>query len=168
MARLPMAETPECTENREGFYHPTDVSGDAAQCTVNLIIRDFDVKVLKKRGERLKKMAEAMVAEEPKLQVSVEIKEQYRNMYDILSKQPDITKKLKRAIEASGLEPEIKPIRGGTDGSRLTAMGMPTPNIFAGGVNFHGPQEWISTRSLALAACTILNLVQIYGEDSKE
>lgn len=161
--RLPMAESPECTEGREGFYHPTDASGDAAECKLNLIVRDFDVKILEERCERLKKMGEALMAEEPKLKVTVEIQEQYRNMYDTLSKQPQIVENLKKAIEKTGLNPTIDPIRGGTDGSRLTAMGMPTPNIFAGGVNFHGPQEWIADTSLAYSACCILNLVQIYA-----
>ncbi len=164
LARLPMAEAPECTEHREGFYHPTNASGDAAECKLSLIIRDFDVAVLKQRGERLKKMADALMAEEPKLKVTVEIEEQYRNMHDELGKRPQIASNLQRAIEMTGLVPHVKPIRGGTDGSRLTAMGMPTPNLFAGGVNFHGPQEWVSTRSLALSACAILNLVQIYAE----
>lgn len=166
LARLPMAETPECTENREGFYHPTDISGDAAKCKVNLIIRDFNLKVMKERGERLKKMGEAMMAEEPKLKVEVEIVEQYRNMYDELAKHPEVEKLLQKAIEMAGIEPKLEPIRGGTDGSRLTAMGMPTPNIFAGGVNFHGPQEWVADKSLALSACTILNLVQIFAEEN--
>lgn len=163
LARLPMAETPECTEGREGFYHPTDVSGDAAQCKANLIIRDFDVKVLKARGKRLREMGRALMAEEPKLTVKVEIKEQYRNMYDEISKHPRIVKNLLKAVELAGVTPEIHPIRGGTDGSRLTAMGMPTPNLFAGGVNFHGPREWVSTRAMALAACATLNLVQIFA-----
>ena len=103
------------------------------------------------------------MAEEPKLEVEVEIEEQYRNMHDGLAGRPEITENLKQAIEMAGLVPRLKPIRGGTDGSRLTAMGMPTPNLFAGGVNFHGPQEWVSTRSMALCVCTILNLVQIYA-----
>jgi tripeptide aminopeptidase len=165
LSRLPMAETPECTENREGFYHPTDVSGDAAECKVNLIVRDFKLEILEERCERLKKMGEALMAEEPKLKVTVEIVEQYRNMYDELSKHPEVEKHLRKAIEMAGIEPKMDPIRGGTDGSRLTAMGMPTPNIFAGGVNFHGPQEWIADKSLALSACTLLNLVQIYAEN---
>jgi len=164
LARLPMAESPECTEGREGFYHPTDVQGDAAACRLRLILRDFDAGVLKERGERLERMAAALSAEEPKLTVSVVIERQYRNLHDELARHPEIAENLKRAIQAAGLEPRNEPIRGGTDGSALTARGLPTPNIFAGGVNFHGPTEWISTRALALSACTLLNLVQIYAE----
>jgi tripeptide aminopeptidase len=162
--RLPMAETPECTEERQGFFHPTDVSGDAAACKLNLILRDFDEQVLQKRGERVRAIAQALRAEEPRLQVEVEITQQYRNMHDELSKRPEIAERMVAAARAAGLDPEISPIRGGTDGSQLTAMGLPTPNIFAGGVNFHGPTEWVSTRAIALSTCVLLNLVQIYAE----
>lgn len=162
--RLPMAESPECTDGRDGFYHPVHLSGDAAQCRLQLIIRDFDTTVVQERGLRLKAMGSALMAEEPRLDVQVEIVEQYRNMHDVLSGYPEIAERLERAVRAAGLEPDLRPVRGGTDGSRLTAVGMPTPNVFAGGVNLHGPQEWISTRVLALSACTILNLVQIYAE----
>jgi tripeptide aminopeptidase len=163
--RLPMAESPECTAGRQGFYHPVSVSGDAAACKLQLIIRDFDTEVVRERGRRLQAMCAALREEEPRLEVRVEITEQYRNMYDVLSEHPDTTSKLERAVWSAGIEPDVKPVRGGTDGSRLTAMGMPTPNIFAGGVNMHGPAEWISTRVLAQSACAILNLVQLYAED---
>ncbi len=162
--RLPMAESPECTEGREGFYHPTSLSGDAAACRLQLIIRDFDTRVVEERGRRLRAMCAALVAEEPRLGVHVEITEQYRNMFDVLSRHPEMEERLRRAVEAAGVEPVLRPVRGGTDGSRLTALGMPTPNLFSGGVNYHGPSEWISTRVLALSTCTILNLVQIYAE----
>lgn len=166
--RLPMAESPECTQGREGFYHPVSVSGDAAACKLHLIIRDFDTEVVKERGRRLEAMCAALAAEEPRLDVRVEIIEQYRNMADVLSKHPETTAKLERAVWSAGIEPDVRSVRGGTDGSRLTAMGMPTPNIFAGGVNLHGPSEWISTRVLAQSACTILNLVQIFGEKDEK
>jgi tripeptide aminopeptidase len=161
-----MAESPECTDGRDGFYHPVSVSGDAASCRLHLIIRDFDTRVMEERGKRLEAMCAALAAEEPRLDVSVEIVAQYRNMFDVLSAHPETTRRLERAVEAAGITPDLRPVRGGTDGSRLTAMGMPTPNIFAGGVNMHGPAEWISTRVLGQVVCTILNLVQIYGEGS--
>jgi tripeptide aminopeptidase len=85
-------------------------------------------------------------------------------MHDVLSGHPEIGRLLEEAVRSAGMEPNVKPIRGGTDGSRLTAMGMPTPNLFAGGVNFHGPAEWLSTRVLAQSTCAILNLVQLYAE----
>jgi len=164
LARLPMAESPECTEERQGFFMPTDLSGDASECSVSLILRDFQETLLAQRSERIREIARGLVAEEPRLAVEVEIKQQYRNMHDELSKRPEIAERMKRAVAAAGLEPTLEPIRGGTDGSQLTAMGLPTPNIFAGGVNFHGPTEWISTRSMGLATCVLLNLAQIYAE----
>jgi tripeptide aminopeptidase len=163
--RLPMVEAPECTDGREGFYHPVAASGDAASCTLQLIIRDFDTTVLEERGRRLERMCGGLMAEEPRLGVKVEIRKQYRNMYDVLGRHPEITARLEEAVRAAGIPPRLEPIRGGTDGSRLTELGMPTPNIFAGGVNFHGPSEWISTRVLAQSTCTILNLVQLFAEE---
>jgi tripeptide aminopeptidase len=163
--RLPMVEAPECADGREGFYHPVTASGDAASCTLQLIIRDFDTTVLEERGRRLERMCAGLMAEEPRLGVKVEIRKQYRNMYDVLGRHPEITARLEEAVRAAGIAPRLEPIRGGTDGSRLTELGMPTPNIFAGGVNFHGPSEWISTRVLAQSTCTILNLVQLFAEE---
>jgi len=159
-----MAESPECTEGREGFYHTDRVEGDAASCRLHLILRDFEVGALEERGRRLEAMCAALRAEEPRLGVKVEITPQYRNMHDVLGGRPEITERLVRAVEMAGVVPVLKPVRGGTDGSRLTAMGMPTPNLFDGGVNFHGPTEWISTRVLAQSACAILNLVQLHAE----
>jgi tripeptide aminopeptidase len=166
LSRLPLAESPECTHGREGFFHPTGVTGDAAKASVDLILRDFDTKVLEERGRRLRAMAEALRAEEPRLGVEVEITPQYRNMYEVLARHPDVAKRMERACELASIEPKLAPIRGGTDGSRLTAMGLPTPNLFAGGVNFHGPKEWISTRVLAQSSCVILNLIQLFAEES--
>jgi len=163
--RLPMGESPECTEAREGFYHPVSATGDAARCTLQLILRDFDTGVLEERGRRLERMCAGLMAEEPRLGVKVEIIQQYRNMGDVLSRHPEVAARLEEAVRAAGITPKVKSVRGGTDGSRLTALGMPTPNIFAGGVNFHGPSEWISTRVMAQSACVILNLVQLFAEE---
>jgi len=125
--RLPMGEAPECTDGREGFYHPVVASGDAAACTLQLILRDFDTKVLEERGRRLERMCAGLMAEEPSLGVKVEITKQYRNMYDVLSGYPEVATRLEEAVRAAGITPRMEPIRGGTDGSRLTEMGMPTP-----------------------------------------
>ncbi|MDE3216609.1 MAG: peptidase T [Gemmatimonadota bacterium] len=162
--RLPMGEAPECTDGREGFYHPYTTSGDAASCSVQLILRDFATTALEERGRRLERMCAGLMAEEPRLKVKVEISKQYRNMYDVLSRHPEVAARLDQAVRAAGLTPRLEAVRGGTDGSRFTEMGMPTPNVFAGGVNFHGPSEWISTRVLAQSACTVLNLVQLFVE----
>lgn len=164
LVALPAGESPERTDGREGFFHPVLLSGDAASCRLQLILRDFDTRALEERGRRLRTMCEDLRAEEPHLGVRVEITEQYRNMHDVLSAHPELAALLMDAVRAAGIEPVVKPIRGGTDGSRLTALGMPTPNLFAGGVSFHGPSEWISTRVLGQSSCAILNLVQLYAE----
>jgi tripeptide aminopeptidase len=164
LAALPADESPERTDGREGFFHPVLVSGDAASCHLQIILRDFDTAVLEERGRRLRALCEELREQEPRLRVEVEITEQYRNMYDVLSGHPEVATMLENAVRAAGIEPDMKPIRGGTDGSRLTALGMPTPNLFAGGVDFHGPAEWISTRVLAQSTCAILNFVQLYAE----
>lgn len=162
--RLPVERSPETTEKREGFIHPTDIAGDAAQVKVNMILRSFDDAGLVQHAEDVKQLANEVRELEPRLAVEVNIKEQYRNMRPRLDQHPEIMERMTAALQATGIQPFHEPIRGGTDGSRLTAMGLPTPNLFAGGVNFHGPSEWISTRAMALSVCTILNLIQIYGE----
>lgn len=162
LARLPLTEAPEGTSGREGFFHPLALNGDAARCAIDLILRDFDDEGLAARGERLRAMAAGLCAEEPRLTVDVAIDTQYRNMANALRERPEIGATLEKAIAAAGLAPRVVPIRGGTDGSQLTAMGLPTPNLFAGGLNFHGPQEWISTRAMGLVVCTLLNLVQLW------
>lgn len=162
--RLPKDESPERTDGRVGFYHPIKTQGNAAEATVELILREFDNNALAQRGTRLKAIVAEIAKEEPRLKTHVEIKYQYRNMADELQKQPLIRDNLLAAVRNTGLEPKIVPVRGGTDGSGLTAKGLPTPNIFAGGVNFHGPREWVSTRAMALAVCTLLNLVQLWAK----
>lgn len=162
--KLPKKESPEETADREGFFHPTKIEGNAAEARVEMILRDFDNRRLARRGKRVKALAERFVKLEPRLKVKVEIKKQYRNMADMLKKHPQVRDHLMQAVRDAGLEPKVLPIRGGTDGSGLTAMGLPTPNLFTGGMNFHGPREWISTRVMGLAVCTVLNLVQRWAE----
>lgn len=162
--RLPQAESPETTEEREGFFHPIVISGNASEATVELILRDFANDKLADRGKRLKALVDEIAAEEPRLKTEVEIKYQYRNMASELDKHPQIRENLLAAVRDAGVEPNIVPIRGGTDGSGLTAKGLPTPNIFTGGMNFHGPREWISTRVMAQSVCTLLNLAQRWAE----
>jgi tripeptide aminopeptidase len=162
--RLPKAESPEETEERQGFFHPVKVEGNASEARAELILRDFDTAVLVQRGQRVKQIVETLAQEEPRLATKVEIVEQYRNMADKLTEHPAVRDKLLQAVRDAGLEPRIRPIRGGTDGSGLTAMGLPTPNIFSGGVNFHGPREWISTRAMAYAVCVLVNLAQRWAE----
>ena len=161
---LPRSESPEATELREGFFHPTIVQGNAAEASTEILLREFDNGRLEDRGKRLQELVSRIAAEEPRLKTKVEIVRQYRNMANALKDHSRIREQLLQAVRDAGMEPKIMPIRGGTDGSGLTAMGLPTPNIFTGGKNAHGPREWISDRVMALAVCTMLNLVQRLAE----
>ncbi len=162
LSRLPELDRPEYTETREGFIHIDEIEGNAAKVKVHMILRDFEDDLLAARGALVRKLGAELEREEPRLKVTVEIVRSYRNMRIMQDMHPGLPELLSEAVQAAGVQPELVPIRGGTDGARLTEMGLPTPNLFAGGVNFHGPMEWISTRSLALASCAILNLVQIW------
>jgi tripeptide aminopeptidase len=163
LSRLPAEISPECTEGREGFIHPYELMGDASSCKCHLILREFERDALSALGEQIKEIAESVQREEPRLKVEVEIKPSYPNMYDYLKDRPEITERLLEAVRRAGIEPDLAPVRGGTDGSKLTQMGLPCPNIFAGGVNFHGQTEWVSTRSMGLSLCTVLNLLTLYA-----
>lgn len=162
---LPKDERPETTEGRQGFFHPLGVRGDASRVEVHLILRDFDDDQLTDRGRRLMALVDQLQVAEPRLRVRCEISAQYRNMASGLSAEPRAFGHLMEAVRRAGVEPSHEPIRGGTDGSRLSAMGLPTPNLFAGGVNFHGPQEWVSTRVMAEATCALLNLAQLWAQE---
>jgi tripeptide aminopeptidase len=163
--RLPRQHSPETTEGRQGFIHPYEVSGDASACKCHLILRDFDEDQLKVWGDKVRAIVEEVAAQEPRLKTEVEIKPSYPNMYKFLKDRPEIAERLKEAVRRSGIEPRLEPIRGGTDGANLTRMGLPCPNIFSGGMNFHGPTEWICIRSMGRALCTVLNLMALYADD---
>ena len=163
--RLPMQLSPEQTEGREGFIHPSDISGNASSCTCHLIIRDFQEEKVQELSREIEKIAAAVAAEDVRLKVEVELKFSYPNMIRFLENRPEIATRLQRAVKEAGVEPNLQPIRGGTDGSNLSRKGLPTPNIFTGGLNFHSTNECISTRSMGLALCTVLNLMQLYCED---
>ncbi len=165
--KLSKDESPENTEERKGFFHPVTVKGNASEATAELILREFDDDLLADRGKRLEKLVARITSKEPRLKSEVKITQQYRNMAGALKDHPKVRNYLLMAVKDAGLAPNNTPVRGGTDGSGLTAMGLPTPNVFAGGVNFHGPREWISTRVLALSVCTVLNLIQHWAEDGK-
>ncbi len=162
LVRLPPEISPECTDGREGFIHPMNIEGDSSKSKCHLILRDFDENKLRALGHQVKKLAEVINKEEPRLKVDVEIKRSYPNMYLFLKKKPEIAERIEEAVRQAGLTPELIPIRGGTDGANLTRKGLPCPNIFTGGMNFHGPTEWISTRAMGYAVCTILNLMTLY------
>ena len=157
---LPANQTPEATEGREGFIHLTDLSGSAADCTLRFILRDFERSGLAAKGALLQQLCTTIAATEPDAEISCTLTKQYRNMRYWLEKDMTPVILAQEACRAIGIEPISVPIRGGTDGSRLTEMGIPTPNLFTGMQNIHGPLEWISVQDMGRATDFALALVQ--------
>lgn len=162
--RLPSAHLPETTEERESYLHPYVISGEVGQVAIKFIVRAFDNSELGERGEDLRKVARETEAAFPGVKVAVDIHESYRNMKVVLDKYPQVVNLAMEAASHAGLDPKLSYIRGGTDGSQLCFKGLPTPNVFAGGVNFHGFHEWISLEWMAKAVETGLHLVQLWSE----
>jgi tripeptide aminopeptidase len=152
--------TPETTSGVEGFIHATDISGSAAQTRIGFIIRDFEREGLAQKGEMLKAVCDAVALTEPRAQIVCEITPQYRNMRYWLENDITPVHLAHAAVRDVGIEPVSIPIRGGTDGSRLTEMGLPCPNIFTGMQEIHGPLEWISVQDMGLAVKVALRLAQ--------
>jgi tripeptide aminopeptidase len=162
---LPKNEwSPETTEKKEGFVHPVSVNGIAEQATIQFIVRDFTTAGLVAHHNRLKSIAEAIVSKFTGAVMEYAIQEQYRNMKEVLNKYPHVTAYAQEAIQRAGLTVKKESIRGGTDGSRFSYIGMPCPNIFTGMQNIHSKLEWIGTNDLAKAAETILHLSMIWEE----
>lgn len=161
---LPRSESPEATDGWYGYYCPIEVSGTIDHAWTEVYLRDFSSDRMQERIAALKAFAAAVEAQFPGGQVKLAITQQYLNMKQKLEAQPAVLEKLTRAIKTAGFEPVMKPIRGGTDGSRLTEMGIPTPNLFTGGYNYHSRFEWASMSEMALAVETIINLVLIWAE----
>lgn len=161
---LPKDKAPETTEKKEPFIHPTSISGGLEQVEIKFIIRAFDTKTLQDLEEELKAIAEKVVSKYDKCSFSLKIQEQYRNMKDVLDQHPQVAEYAVEAIKRAGLNPVLSSIRGGTDGSRLSFMGLPCPNIFAGEHAFHSKQEWVSVQDMQKAVETIVNLAAIWEE----
>ncbi|SIQ52747.1 peptidase T. Metallo peptidase. MEROPS family M20B [Alkalispirochaeta americana] len=168
LAAIPQAESPEATEGRDGFYCPVEVRGDYGRAEIELIVRDFDQAQVDRRVAYLKELGKTLELAYPRSRIEVRARQQYLNMYDTISRHPFVMDVLEKAVRAAGLEPVLEPIRGGTDGSRLTEMGIPTPNIFAGGFNFHGRYEWIPVSAMRRATETILHLVRLWKDEVPE
>jgi len=163
--RLPGdAVSPETTEGYEGYVHPHVVDSGMEQTSVKLLIRDFAEAGLKDLEQTVERLAKEAAAAYPGSRVEIEIEEQYRNMKVVLDEHPAIVEAAREAIRRAGLELREIPIRGGTDGSRLSFMGLPTPNIFAGEHNFHSRLEWISTHDMHKAVEVIIELCQVWEE----
>ncbi|MEM6664414.1 MAG: peptidase T [Pseudomonadota bacterium] len=168
IATLPQAtRTPETTRGREGFIMITEMSGSAAKAELQFILRDFERDGLEAHGTLLRDVCAAVQATEPRARIDVEISHQYRNMRYWLEDDMRPVDLALAAYRATGIEPEIHAIRGGTDGSRLTEFGVPTPNIFTGMQNLHGPLEWISVQDMAKATEVCVNLAQIVAADAR-
>ncbi len=158
--------SPETTEGREGYVHPYVINGGVDSTTIKILIRDFEEAGLKEKEEFLKKLAEEVVSKYPKASFKFEVQESYRNMRYVLDKYPHVVQYALEAVERAGIRPKLSIIRGGTDGSRLSYMGLPCPNIFAGGHAFHSRNEWISVQDMEKAVDVIVNLVKLWEEKS--
>ena len=166
VAALPSATlTPETTAEREGFIHPYELTGTPAKAEVRFILRDFDDDLLARHVELLERTAKQITAAEPRARLELTTRDQYRNMRRVLSEVPDVANAAEAAIRAEGIEPIRRPIRGGTDGSRLSEMGLPTPNIFTGGHEYHSVREWASVQDMASAAAVVVRLAEVWSRN---
>ena len=167
LGRVPHDILPETTEGRVGFIHPYTGTVDVETSTVKILLRDFDISGLDAKEKLLRDMVSQTQAKFPEVKVSIDVKENYKNMKEVLKNYPELTANAMEAARRAGLKPFLKPIRGGTDGSNLTFQGLPTPNLFTGGHNFHGKLEFNSRRGLEKSTETLLHLVQLFAEKAK-
>nr|MDA3939748.1 peptidase dimerization domain-containing protein [Spirochaetia bacterium] len=165
LSLLPANESPEATDGRYGYYSPMEIQGDLDEAKLGGILRDFDSKELSRRLESLKAFGKAVEAKYPGGLVEVKTRKQYSNMYEYISKDEKVIEILEEAVQLSGVTPERNIIRGGTDGSRLSEMGIPTPNIFTGGHNYHSRFEWASVNTMVKASVSIINLIQLWAKE---
>jgi len=157
---LPENETPATTEEYEGFYHLSDIRGGVESAELTYILRDHDAAILKKREAFMAQLVDKLNKKYGDGTITLKLTEQYRNMNEILKDMPEIAQTARNAIEEAGITPIVRPIRGGTDGSRLTFMGLPCPNIFAGGHNAHGPYEYVPIQSMEAAVQVVINIAK--------
>ena len=158
--------SPETTEGREGYVHCNAFNGNEELTTLKFIIRDFETPKLKEYENFLKELAEKTVAKYPGAKLEFEVIEQYRNMKEVLVNHPKITEYAVEAMNRLGIKPIMHPIRGGTDGSRLSFMGLPTPNIFAGEHSFHSQLEWVAKQDMEMAVKAIIEISKVWEERS--
>jgi len=158
--------SPETTEKREGYFHPVSMNGNEEKTSLKFIIRDFETSNLKKLEDLLKKFAEETIAKFPGSKLEFEVIEQYRNMKEILDDHPQVYEYAFEAMKNLDIELITHPIRGGTDGSRLSFMGLPTPNIFAGEHSFHSQLEWVAIEDMEMAVKVIVEIAQVWERKS--
>jgi tripeptide aminopeptidase len=154
--------SPETTSGRQGFIHPHALEGTPGRAEIRAILRDFDDDKLDEHVALLRRTAEEVVASEPRARLEIDVREQYRNMRRFIERAPEIVDAAEAAIRAEGIEPVRRPIRGGTDGSRLSQMGLLTPNLFTGGHEYHSVREWASVHDMAAAAATVVRLAEVW------
>ena len=166
LERFPKDMLPETTAERVGFVHPYAGTIDVETSTLKVLLRDFDISGLDAKEKLLRDMVAQTAAKFPEVKIKIDVVENYKNMKEVLKNHPELTNNAMEAAKRAGLTPFMKPIRGGTDGARLTFRGLPTPNLFTGGSNFHGKLEFNSRRGLEKSTETLIHLVQIFAEKS--
>jgi tripeptide aminopeptidase len=163
--RLPADRlSPETTDGREGFVHPYVVQAGVDRTTVRFIVRDFETAALQEKESWLTGLAEDVVAGVSGASLEVKVDEQYRNMREVIDQHPLVVERAREAVSRAGLRVRERAIRGGTDGSRLSFMGLPTPNVFAGEQNFHSRLEWVSVQDMEKAVDVIISLARVWEE----
>jgi tripeptide aminopeptidase len=158
--------SPETTDGEEGFIHPYVVQASVERTSVRLIVRDFRTPGLKAKQQLIEQTARQALSYHPGARVAFDVQEQYRNMKEVLEADPQVIEYAREAVRRAGLTVHERRIRGGTDGSRLSFMGLPTPNLFAGEHNFHSRLEWVSVQDMEKAVEVIVNLCKIWEERS--
>lgn len=157
---LPMEISPECTEGKEGYLHPNFAHGNVSETTIRILVRDHDAELFNKKKDFLRELTEHMNNQYPQAHFAIEIKDSYENMRPYLEQTPKVMGVVRNAFQSCGLQPIEEPIRGGTDGARLSALGLPCPNIFTGGMNFHGVYECLPVDSLEKATQVAIALAR--------
>ena len=161
--RLPIEMAPETTEKREGYLHPHHAQGTVSYSELKVIIRDFDLAGMEEKKAFLQRIATEVSKLNPGVKVNLEFKDSYKNMRYQLDKEPRAVNYALKAVEMAGIKPKLNLIRGGTDGARLSYLGLPTPNIFAGGQNFHSVKEWIPLQAMEKAVEVIVNIARLFA-----
>jgi len=159
--------SPETTEKREGYLHPHHIEGGSEKAVIKFLVRDFEEAGLQAHEAELRRLVDLVAQRHPAATVDFEVIESYRNMKVVLDKHPEVLAKAIEAVRMAGLEPLRNLIRGGTDGARLSFMGLPTPNLFTGGSNFHSRYEWVTLEDMEAAATVIVHLMSLWGQEWK-
>jgi tripeptide aminopeptidase len=156
--------SPETTEGREGYVHPNRISGNAEEAIVDFIARDHDDALLAEHVALLERLAREVEVREPRAKVDIEVRHTYRNMKPFIEANPRVVEAALEAVRREGVEPRLAITRGGTDGAVLSAQGLPTPNLFTGGQEYHSVREWASVQDMAAAAATLVHLAGVWAE----